>query len=467
MKKLILPILVILILTPLTAQQKVSVTGVDSSGILKNGLVHLYVSLSDGLSLENLPEKNAFSLEELNTVTGTWNKKEIQDMQYNGFKQDEISLLLLIDNSGSMYDDLSGKKTEKQENQRIYFLIKALQELFTSTRDYKDYLSLYTFNTNVDRISAFTSNRNQLLNSLTEISRPKPDQSYTELYRALKIGADEISKKSGRKVIILLSDGENYTYSENKKEPHPLWGNNLVDLSEIEKIFQLRGITLYTIQYARETGQDLDKISKLTGGNSYPASSRDDLLKAYREIHDRINKEFKISYKPEVSSSRQRMVRITVAGQGRSPEFPYILEMFWGLSPVLPWWIYSILTVLSILIVLLIHRTPFEKIYSFPHLEVLASFESQKTIIQISQEKTMIAVGREQTMVMDEKEFLNKNDEETGITIVKSDDGTFHLEADHEIQINNRTVISRELEPGDVIRSEGTLIIFDVPEEKK
>ncbi len=457
----------ILLSLPLYSQQSVTVTGLDSSEILKNGLINLYVSLSEELADDELPELGDFSLEEQDETDGTWKSMDIRDMQYNGFSQEEISLLLLIDNSGSMYDDLSGKKTEKPDQQRIFFLMKALQELFSSTREYRDSLSLYTFNTNIDRISSFSSDRNHLLSSLTGISRPQPEQSYTELYRALQTGADEISKRPGRKVIILLSDGENYTYSENRKEPHPLWGNNLVSRDEIEKMFQMRGITLYTIQYVRKSGEDLEKLSSVTGGSSYTASSRDDLLTAYRDIHERINREFKISYKPRVSGSRQRIIRVDVRDRGMSPEFPYILEMFWGLSPVLPWWIYALLTLLSVIIVLLIHRTPFEKIYSFPHLEVLAPFESQKTIIQIAQEKTMIAVGREQTVVMDEKEFMNKDAGETGITIVKNSDGKYLLEADHEIMVNNRTVVSRELEPGDVIKSEGTLIIFDVPEEKE
>ena len=75
----------------------------------------------------------------------------------------------------------------------------------------------------------------------------------------------------------------------------------------------------------------------------------------------------------------------------------------------------------------------------------------------------MIAVGREQTVLMEDGNFNNKNEDETGITIIKRPNGKFHMEADHEIMVNNRTVISKDLEPGDVIRSEGTLIIFDEP----
>jgi Ca-activated chloride channel family protein len=454
-------------LSPLVSQENISITGVDTSAILKNGLIQLYVSFSDEIPEESIPEKEDFLLDEFDPLNKEWKGIEIQDVQYNGFKQEEISFIILIDNSGSMYDTLSGQPTKQKDSQRIFFVLKALQDLFSSTREYKDSLALYTFNTNIEKISPFTSDRNQLLSGLSGISQPTPENAYTELYRAMKIAADDLSRRSGRKVLILLSDGENYSYSENRKEPHPLWGNNLIQMEEVESLLQKRGITLYTIQYARSSDPELVQLSGQTGGRSFPAASKDELLLAYREIHSRINREFRISYKPEVSSSRERTVRVGAAGKGMSPEFSFIWEIFWGLTPLLAWWIYCIFTVLSLLIVLIIHKTPFERVYSFPHLEVLSPNESEKTVIQISHDKTMIAVGREKTIVMEEGDFMNKNEDETGITIIKSPDGKYQLEADHEIMVNNRTVISKELEPGDVIRSEGTLIIFDTPEEQK
>ena len=354
---------------PLYSQEKISVTGVDTSEILRTGLIHLYVSFSDVINDENIPEKEDFQLNEYDQESKVYKIVEIRDVQYNGFKQEDISFILLIDNSGSMYDTLSGQPTELKDSQRTFYVLKALQDLFSSTREFKDSLALYTFNTNIEKISPFTSDRNQLLAGLSEISRPTAENSYTELYRAMQNASDELSKRSGRKVLILLSDGENYTYSQNKKEPHPLWGNNLIQLEDVESLLQKRGITLYTIQYARTPDPELIQLSSQTGGRSYTAASKDELLLAYREIHSRINREFRLSYKPEVSSYRERMVTVGTEQKGVSPEFSFIWETFWGLSPVLPWWIFCILTLISLLIVIVIHNTPFERIYTFPILK--------------------------------------------------------------------------------------------------
>ncbi|QEN07526.1 VWA domain-containing protein [Oceanispirochaeta crateris] len=466
-KRLYSILMIFWVLSPLYSQENVAITGVDTSKMLKNGLIHLYVSFADTITEEDLPGKEDFILNEFDFDSDEWKEEEIKDVQYNGFKQEEISFILLIDNSGSMYDTLAGIPTEENDSQRIFFVLKALQDLFSSTREFKDSLALYTFNTNIEKISSFTSDRNQLLNSLSQITQPTAEESYTELYRAMQLASDELSKRPGRKVLILLSDGENYTYSENKKTPHPLWGNNLIQIEDVESSLQKRGITLYTIHYARSSDPSLVQVSTQSGGSSYPVASKDELLLAYREIHSKINREFRVSYKPKVSNFRERLVSVSASNKGTSPEFSFRWETFWGLTPVLPWWVYCVLTLLSLMIVFIIHKTPFEKIYTFPHLEVLSPYESEKTIIQISENKTMIAVGREQTVIMDEGEFKNKNDDETGITIIKGPDGKYQMEADHEIMVNNKTVISRELEPGDVIRSEGTLIIFDEPEEDK
>lgn len=467
MRKYTLLLILFLAALGLGAQEQLSITGVDSSQILVTGRVHIYTAVNDRdlEASEGLPGFEDFILEEYDPATGIWSEGAIREVQYNGVNQDQISMSLLIDNSGSMYDTIAGVPAESDEEQRMWFVKKALQDLLEGTRDYEDNLSLVGFNTNVDTMTPFTSNRNQLLEGLESIARPSGSEGYTELYRAMQLAADDLSLRKGRKVLVLLSDGENYTYAENRKEPHPVWGNELIELEELEDLMQKRGITLYTILYARTPDPDLEALSTVSGGRTYAASSRKDLLDAYSEIHDRINREFRVSYEPGMSSGRERIVKVSIADYGSTQGFTWFWEMFWGLIPNLPWWVYVIFSLLSLALVVVIHKTPFERIYSFPHLEVLSAFESEQTVIQISHDKTMIAVSRESTQVMDETAFLDKGDDETGITIIKSDDGKYMLQADHEVMVNNKTVISRELEPGDVIKSEGTMIIFDEPGE--
>ena len=464
LKKVLIPVIYLLSFA-LFGQQSVSITGIDTSKILINGTVDVYVSLKseDQLDYGNLGAED-FVLNEFNEKEGQWESAGIDRFQYNGYSQDEISIMLLLDNSGSMYDSIAGRSENNPENRRITILISALSDLFSKTEEYKDNLSLVTFNTNITKEYGFTSDRTVLTQSLANIHKPDSDQAYTELYRAMKAGMEELSMRKGRKVLILLTDGENYTYAENKKEPHPLYGNNLIDPEQLEETLLKSGITLYTIYYARQPDPGLTQLTRKTGGRGFDAFSKKDLTDAYLEIHDSISKEFRLTYTPGVSLEREKKIQV-VRGTDQSQEFSYLWEIFWGLPPNMPWWVFMILTILSLLIILVIHKTPFEKLYPFSHLEVLSPEDGNSTILELADNKTLIAVSSGKTEIIHDENFNNIKDDQTGITIVKEDDNSFTLISDNDVLVNNKPVKTKKLKPGDVIRSEGTLIVFDEPEK--
>ena len=450
-----------------SAEEAVSITGVDTSKILVNGSVDIYISLqADENAAPGDRGAKDFALDEFNERSGEWTEAEIKSFQYNGFTQEEISLLLLIDNSGSMYDSIAGAPEDNREQQRIFYLLSALMNLFDRTREYKDNISLVTFNTYLSEETPFTSDRSALYKSLNNINKPGKDESYTELYRAMKESMEKLSMRKGRKVLILLTDGEDYTYSENRKEPHPLWGNNLVDQEKLTENFRKSGITLYPIFYTREKDPDLDLLAQRTGGQSYMTASRNELIDAYLEIHERISKEFRLSYTPAVTTGREKSIRVSMADGSVSPAFSYLWEIFWGLPPELPWWIYLVLTALALGIIIIIHHTPFERLYPYTHLEVLSPADESSTILQISEDRTLLAVSSQKTEIIHDENFKEReNPDETGVTIIRENDDTYTLKSDKEVMVNNQPVKVRKLSPGDVIRAEGTLIVFDEPEE--
>ncbi len=461
LKKIIL--LLVLTCSAVTAEESISITGVDTSGILTSGTVDVYVSLK-GENPDDLGALGAedFTLSEYSPSEGKWKQADIRRFQYNGYSQDEISIMMLLDNSGSMYDSIAGTSETDPEKRRISILISALSDLLGKTEEYKDNLSLMTFNTDIKKEYEFTSDRTVLAQSLANIHRPDADHAYTEMYRAMKKGMEELSVRKGRKVLVLLTDGENYTYAENKKEPHPLYGNNLIDPEELQEKLLKSGITLYTIYYARQPDPELTGLTEKTGGKGFDAFSEEDLTDAYLAIHDSINKEFRLTYTPVVSLEREKKLRVT-SGSRESQEFSYLWEIFWGLPPNLPWWVFTILTVVSILIILVIHKTPFEKLYPFSHLEVLSPADGNSTILELAENKTLIAVSSGKTEIIHDDNFENIQDNQTGITIVKEADDSFTLISDTEVLVNNKAVKAKKLKPGDVIRSEGTLIVFDEP----
>ena len=461
LKKIILFLICISSLA--AAEESIRITGVDTSAILINGTVDVYVSLQ-GEGVDELGTMGAedFKLSEFSSSAGIWKEAEINRFQYNGYSQDEISIMLLLDNSGSMYDSLNGTPEKDSEKRRISILISALSDLLEKTEEYKDNLSIMTFNTDIKKEYDFTYDRTVLAQSLNNIHKPDTDHSYTELYRAMQQGMKELSIRKGRKVLILLTDGENYTYAENKKEPHPLYGNNLVNPGELQESLLKSGITLYTIYYARQPDAELSSLTERTGGKGFDAFSEEDLTDAYLEIHDSINKEFRLTYVPAVSLEREKILKVT-DGNRESQEFAYLWEIFWGLPPNLPWWVFTILTAFSVLIILVIHKTPFERLYPYSHLEVLSPQDGNSTILELAENKTLIAVSSGKTEIIHDGNFQNIQDNQTGITIVKDADDSFTLISDTEVLVNNNPVKEKKLKPGDVIRSDGTLIVFDEP----
>ena len=468
MKKILITItLLVLCSIAVSSEEPISITGVDTSGILINGSVDIYISLqADEDAAPGDWGSEDFSLDEYDDKSGEWVSSEIRSFQYNGFSQEEISLLLLIDNSGSMYDSIAGTTEDNREKQRIFYLISALRDLFDKTSEYKDNISLVTFNTYLSEETPFTSDRSTLYKSLNNINKPGKNESFTELYRAMKDSMEKLSMRKGRKVLILLTDGENYTYSENRKEPHPLWGNNLVDQETLAEHFRKSGITLYPIFYTREKDPDLDQLAQRTGGQSYMTASRTELIDAYLEIHERISKEFRLTYTPAVTTGREKVIRVSMTGGDVSPDFAYLWEIFWGLPPELPWWVYLGLSMLALAVIVVIHHTPFERLYPYTHLEVLSPADESSTILQISEDRTLLAVSSQKTEIIHDDNFQDRGQQdETGVTIIRENDNTYTLKSDKEIMVNNQPVKVRKLSPGDVIRAEGTLIVFDEPEE--
>ncbi|OQY35028.1 MAG: hypothetical protein B6241_02590 [Spirochaetaceae bacterium 4572_59] len=466
MKKIIQFLLLFLYISFISAQESLSITGVDTSKILINGAVDVYVSLNsdDSDALSEL-DGDDFSLEEYDSSQEKWSDASIRSFQYNGFSPEDISILLLVDNSGSMYDSIAGESESVREKQRISYLFSALRDLFDKTGGYKDSLALFTFNTYITEEHGFSSDRSSLFKSLNNINQPGRDESFTELYRGMNTAMEKLSRRKGRKVLILLTDGENYTYSENREEPHPVFGNNLIDQEKLVEQYRKSGITLYTIFYTREEDPELDLLSEKTGGQSYMASSRNELVNAYLEIHDRISKEFRLSYTPFISTNREKTIRVSLHNSVVSAGFAYLWEIFWGLPPELQWWFYLILTVISVGIIVVIHNTPFERLYPYSHLEVLSPADESSTILQLSENRTLIAVSSQKTEIIHEDNFNSRNDEETGVTIIKEADNTYTLQSEKEVMVNNQPVKIKKLNPGDVIRAEGTLIVFDEAED--
>jgi Ca-activated chloride channel family protein len=173
---------------------------------------------------------------------------------------DPLFLALTIDRSGSMAID--GRTAAA--NAAGVDLINALGS--------SDYAALIEFETTVQVTVGFTTNKQTLINA---INAGGP-LGATALYDAVSVGADLLDGQPGRRLLIVLTDGED-TASTNTLE------------SSIQNVNR-RGLSAYTVGLGDGISDAvLDQIASDTGGIYATSLSGADLTNIFLGILERFN----------------------------------------------------------------------------------------------------------------------------------------------------------------------------------
>ena len=218
-----------------------------------------------------------------------------QDIRYFT-RESELPLTigLLIDSSVSQH-----RLIPAEREAGLAFLDTALRE--------KDMSFLISFDTDVDLLQDFTSNRQLLrraldkirVNSGGPISGPFPSTRTggTHLYDALFLAATEkLSQEVGRKTVILITDGEDQGSRETldqaveaaQKADVVVYGILLVDY----EFYRGRGFMGYGGAGA------LKKMSEETGGRVIRVDKPQDLRRAFDEIAEELRSQYSLAYTP-------------------------------------------------------------------------------------------------------------------------------------------------------------------------
>jgi VWFA-related protein len=166
-----------------------------------------------------------------------------------------------------------------------------------------------------------TSSRKQLEDTLPLVDTPTRDELRMEgtrggtlLYDAVKKASNEIMKKrTGRKALIVLSDG-----GENGSE---------ATLEEAIDAAQLSDTLVYSILFADSQYQGyggpngraiLKRLSKETGGGFYEVSKRQSIDQIFDLIQDELRSQYSMGYVPDepVTVSEFRRIRLTTKQPG-------------------------------------------------------------------------------------------------------------------------------------------------------
>src|ERR1035438_8034491 len=254
-------------------------------------LVNVFVTVTDshGAPVPSLQKEN-FAL-----------KEDGQEQKIAIFSRESalpLSIILAVDTSLSTRKDLPLE------------LASARKFAHTIVRP-EDGLALYKFSEEVREVVPFTSDLKKIDAGIERVR----NGSATALYDAVYLGSQALSRRQGRKVMVVITDGGDTVSQVDYKEA-------LRAAQEAEAIIYSIIIVPIEASAGRDTGGEhaLIQISADTGGKYYYATSLPQLDDAFRQISDELRTQYLLAYYPSQrysnSDFRQLRVDLTNAPAG-------------------------------------------------------------------------------------------------------------------------------------------------------
>ncbi|MCK5199515.1 MAG: VWA domain-containing protein, partial [Spirochaetales bacterium] len=270
--------------------QNITITQLDSTELLISSRIDCYLSITDdqGEPLEDV--KTDLIRMEHETEEGM-NTVEILDIQRNNLAEEDITFLLVLDNSGSMYEPVG----DGMAGNRMDHAKRAVKEFLGSLDEQNTRVGLAVFNTKYILLVEPDKNIKAIEEALEGIDKPDNKNAYTELYYSISQAARDMARYRGRKAIVLLSDGENYPYFTMSGNLHPDLGETLYLPDNGLEPLKREGVTLYGINFSTEKDKSLASISIESGGTMYEAVTDEELSGVYDRIKNRIEKEYRVT----------------------------------------------------------------------------------------------------------------------------------------------------------------------------
>ncbi|MBI9100149.1 MAG: VWA domain-containing protein [Spirochaetaceae bacterium] len=440
----------------------ISISGIDTSGMIFDGKISLYLNITDeqGMTRKGMTPQELDILESIDNQDFT--EREISFWS-EGINEDKgINFELLIDNSGSMYDTVNGVQTDLYEETRIFSAISAIKTLINSMQGSKDKAGVALFNTYYKELVEISSNRNLVVESMQMIEEPGKDESFTELNAAVYSAAQNLSNVRGRKIIIVLSDGENYPYSVVRKEDSPQFGSLLYSTEDMINQLKFNSATLYAVNFGFRRDPSLEKVAIATGGYLYEAETEEDLKMIYNNIRERVLSEYYLEFNTDTEYSDRKFVKAQIKDNSQpSGTVYYFSGNLFGTPSAGFNWLYLLVIpfVLVLFIMLAIQKlsAPAEK----AELEV-TDYSGATQVFGLNESKTVIGNSDNDDITI----VTEKTVEDNNATIIFDEKkSVYTLVSDKEVLVNNNPVKTRVLDPDDVLNINGATIIFNDKEE--
>jgi Ca-activated chloride channel family protein len=211
-----------------------------------------------------------------------------------------LSIVLAIDTS------LSTKSDQKLELESARRFAKAIMRPI-------DGVSLFEFSEIVDQLTPFTSDLRVIDKGIARVRTG----AATALYDLLYLGADALTQRRGRKVMVVITDGgdtmSKVTYQEAVREAQ-----------EAEAIVY----SIIVVPIENSAGRDIGgehaliQLSRDTGGKYYYASGLEQLDSAFHKISEELRTQYLIAYYPSQRLSSSDFRKIDIKITTSTPDYP-------------------------------------------------------------------------------------------------------------------------------------------------
>ncbi|MDY7095672.1 MAG: VWA domain-containing protein [Acidobacteriota bacterium] len=240
------------------------------------------VSVTDGTGspVQGLTNQN-FTL----TEDGQSRSLSVQTVSTGG---GALSVGLVLDGSGSMSNaDIDN--------------IQSASNQFINLLGSSDRVAVYHFGTDVSLIQDFTTNKAAARNAVNQLT---DNLGGTSLYDAIGQAANRTAAISGRKALIVMTDGQ----------------DNDSNITQQQAINAARnaGVPVFTIGFGFADRNVLQTIADQTGGLSFLGATSSDLQTILGLIGQTLNNQYILTWTAGAADGGQHDVTITVRRQGQS-----------------------------------------------------------------------------------------------------------------------------------------------------
>jgi len=174
---------------------------------------------------------------------------------------------------------------------------------FIRSLDSSDRVALYSYSRDLSRATSLTSDRGQVLHGV----RSTVAGDDAALYNSLLLTVKDAAQYSGRKVIVVFSNGPD--------------NSSVVPPEDVAELAQSTGTVIYMIstqlaQIEPVSTAVFDRMTAATGGKAYFAKNWRDEKQAFAAIRDDLAHLYSVSYYPRANpNSGWRAITVKLAGE--------------------------------------------------------------------------------------------------------------------------------------------------------